>query len=102
MDKRVVFRHKTLPYLLLAPQVLVTLVFFFLPAGQAMWQAFRMEDPFGLSSQFVGLDNLRELFLSSNYTDSFWVSAWFYLLVAVSWLRIVRLFVTVVCHGVRR
>ncbi|HLR12721.1 MAG TPA: sn-glycerol-3-phosphate ABC transporter permease UgpA [Burkholderiaceae bacterium] len=101
MDKRVVFRHKTLPYLLLAPQVLVTLVFFFLPAGQAMWQAFRMEDPFGLSSQFVGLDNFRELFSSSHYTDSFRVTAWFSVLVALSGLSIALLLATLADRVVR-
>src|SRR5690606_6202609 len=49
MEKRVVFRHKTLPYLLLAPQIAVTLVFFFWPAGQAMWQSMQLQDAFGLS-----------------------------------------------------
>lgn len=101
MDKRVVFSHKTLPYLLLAPQVLVTLVFFFLPAGQAMWQAFRMEDPFGLSSQFVGLENFRELFSSSHYTESFRVTAWFSVLVALSGLSIALLLATLADRVVR-
>ena len=44
MEKRVVFGHKTLPYLLLLPQIIITVVFFFLPAGQAMWQSMRLED----------------------------------------------------------
>lgn len=88
MEKRVVFKHKTLPYLLLAPQLAITVVFFFLPAGQAMWQSFRLEDPFGLSSQFVGLENFRDLFANSDYMDSFKVTAWFSLLVAVSGLSI--------------
>lgn len=88
MEKRVVFKHKTLPYLLLLPQLAITVVFFFLPAGQAMWQAFHLEDPFGLSSQFVGLDNFRELFNSSAYLESFKVTAWFSALVAVSGLVI--------------
>lgn len=47
MEKRVVFGHKTLPYLLLLPQIIITVVFFFLPAGQAMWQSMRLEDAFG-------------------------------------------------------
>lgn len=83
MDKRVVFSHKTLPYLLLAPQLLVTVIFFFLPAGQALWQSFRLEDPFGLSSQFVGLANFAELFSSSSYLNSFKVTAAFSALVAI-------------------
>ncbi|MGB3288865.1 MAG: sn-glycerol-3-phosphate ABC transporter permease UgpA [Burkholderiaceae bacterium] len=88
MEKRVVFSHKTLPYLLLAPQLAITVIFFFLPAGQAMWQSFRIEDPFGLSSQFVGLDNFIELFSNSDYTDSFKVTALFSVLVAVLGLSI--------------
>ncbi|HUH60034.1 MAG TPA: sn-glycerol-3-phosphate ABC transporter permease UgpA [Candidimonas sp.] len=88
MEKRVVFSHKTLPYLLLAPQLAVTVVFFFWPAGQAMWQSFRLEDPFGFSSQFVGLNNFIELFSSGNYLDSFKVTAIFSILVAVLGLTI--------------
>lgn len=88
MDKRVVFSHKTLPYLLLAPQLLVTVIFFFLPAGQALWQSFRLEDPFGLSSQFVGLANFAELFSSSSYLNSFKVTAVFSALVAILGLSI--------------
>lgn len=83
MEKSVVFSHKTLPYLLLAPQLAITIVFFFLPAGQAMWQSFRLEDPFGLSSQFVGLANFAELFSDSDYIQSFKVTAIFSILVAV-------------------
>lgn len=88
MEKRVAFSHKTLPYLLLAPQLAITIVFFFLPAGQAMWQSFRIEDPFGLSSQFVGLRNFAELFSNSDYVDSFKITALFSILVAVAGLSI--------------
>ncbi len=83
MEKRVVFGHKTLPYLLLLPQIIITVVFFFLPAGQAMWQSLRLEDAFGLSSEFVGLDNFMELFSQQAYLDSFRVTAVFSILVAV-------------------
>ncbi|HHU95547.1 MAG TPA: sn-glycerol-3-phosphate ABC transporter permease UgpA [Alcaligenaceae bacterium] len=88
MEKRVVFNHKTLPYLLLAPQLAITVIFFFLPAGQAVWQSFHLEDPFGLSSTFVGLDNFRELFSQSAYLNSFKITAKFSLLVAVAGLAI--------------
>lgn len=88
MEKRVVFTHKTLPYLLLAPQLAITIVFFFWPAGQAMWQSFRIEDPFGLSSQFAGLNNFIELFSNSDYVNSFKVTAVFSVLVAVLGLSI--------------
>lgn len=88
MDKRVVFNHKTLPYLLLAPQLAITVIFFFLPAGQALWQSFHLEDPFGLSSTFIGLDNFRELFSQSSYLNSFKITAQFSLLVAIAGLAI--------------
>ncbi|OZI34479.1 glycerol-3-phosphate transporter permease [Bordetella genomosp. 10] len=82
MEKRVVFGHKTLPYLLLAPQLIITIVFFFLPAGQAMWQSMRLEDAFGLSSEFVGLANFADLFRQGEYLNSFQTTAVFSVLVA--------------------
>jgi sn-glycerol 3-phosphate transport system permease protein len=88
MEKRVVFSHKWLPYMLLAPQLAITVIFFFLPAGQAMWQSFRLEDPFGLSSQFVGLSNFAELFANEDYVNSFRVTALFSVLVSVVGLSI--------------
>ncbi len=88
MEKRVVFNHKFLPYLLVAPQLLITVVFFFLPAGQALWQAFHLEDPFGLSSEFVGLQNFQELLRNSDYLNSFKVTAIFSALVAVLGLSV--------------
>lgn len=71
MQKRVVFNNRLLPYLLLAPQILVTLVFFFWPAGQAIYQSAFIPDPFGLKTQFVGLDNFRFLFSDPYYLASF-------------------------------
>jgi len=88
MEKRVVFGHRTLPYLLLAPQLAITVVFFFLPAGQAMWQSLRMEDVFGLSSEFVGWDNFADLFDDAAYLDSFRVTLVFSALVAVIGLSV--------------
>ncbi|OWT80554.1 MULTISPECIES: sn-glycerol-3-phosphate ABC transporter permease UgpA [unclassified Achromobacter] len=82
MEKRVVFGHKTLPYLLLLPQLIITVVFFFLPAGQAMWQSLRLEDAFGLSSEFVGLANFADLFRQTDYLNSFKTTAVFSFLVA--------------------
>lgn len=82
MEKRVVFRHKSLPYLLLAPQVFITLVFFFWPAGQAVWQSTQLQDVFGLSTEFVGFDNFIDLFQQEAYLDSFRVTAVFSVLVA--------------------
>lgn len=101
MEKRVVFNHKTLPYLLLAPQLAITVIFFFLPAGQAVWQSFHLEDPFGLSSTFVGLDNFRELFSQSAYLNSFKITAIFSLLVAIVGLAVSLLFAVLANRVIR-
>jgi sn-glycerol 3-phosphate transport system permease protein len=61
MEKRVTFRGWLLPLLLIAPQVIISMVFFFYPAGQAIWQSLFIADPFGLSSQYVGLGNFEFL-----------------------------------------
>jgi sn-glycerol 3-phosphate transport system permease protein len=67
MEKRAIFGGKTLPYLLLAPQLTVTLVFFYWPASQALWQSFLLQDAFGLRSDFVWFENYRELFQDPDY-----------------------------------
>jgi sn-glycerol 3-phosphate transport system permease protein len=87
MQRRVVFRGKVLPYLLLAPQLAVTLVFFFWPAGQAIWQSLHREDPFGLSSRFVGIDNFSAVLADPAYLHSLGVTAVFS--VAVTALAVV-------------
>jgi sn-glycerol 3-phosphate transport system permease protein len=77
MEKRVTFRSAWLPYALLAPQLAITVVFFFWPAGQAIWFSFHLQDAFGLSSQFVWFDNFIELFRDPNYWASFRTTAIF-------------------------
>jgi sn-glycerol 3-phosphate transport system permease protein len=70
MEKRVTFDNKILPYLLLTPQIVVTIVFFFWPASQALFQSVLREDPFGLRSTFVGIENFKALFTSPIYLNS--------------------------------
>ena len=82
MEKRVVFRSWWLPYLLVAPQLAITIVFFFLPAGQAIWTSLLSQDPFGINVEFVGLDNFVALFHDEHYLASFKVTAVFSVLVA--------------------
>ncbi|MBL4645074.1 MAG: sn-glycerol-3-phosphate ABC transporter permease UgpA [Hyphomicrobiales bacterium] len=82
MEKRVVFRNLWLPYLLVGPQLLITAVFFFWPAGVAVYQSFYLPDPFGLSSLYVGLDNFRFLFTDSYYLGAFKTTIIFSALVA--------------------
>ncbi len=67
MEKRVTFNGKLLPYALLAPQLLVTVIFFYWPAGQAVWQSFLIQDAFGLSTQFVAFENYQLLFSKAEY-----------------------------------
>jgi sn-glycerol 3-phosphate transport system permease protein len=88
MEKRVVFRSAWLPYALLAPQIAVTIVFFFWPAAQAIWYSFQLQDAFGLKTQFVGLANFAALFADTRYLDSIRITAVFSTLVAVSGIAI--------------
>ncbi|WP_417423239.1 sn-glycerol-3-phosphate ABC transporter permease UgpA [Hoeflea sp.] len=84
MEKRVVFDNRWLPYLLVAPQLLVTIVFFFWPAGQAIYQSAFIPDPFGLKTQFVGLGNFEYLFSNQYYREAFLTTGVFSVLVTVS------------------
>ena len=72
-DGRYAFRgkkHLLLPLLFLLPQLAITVVFFFYPAGEALMGSFYMEDSFGLSKEFVGLDNFITLFSDPSYSPS--------------------------------
>ncbi len=84
MEKRVTFKGWLLPLLLVFPQLLISAVFFFYPAGQAIWQSLFIPDPFGLSSQFVGLGNFKFLFGDSYYRASFVTTAIFSILVTLA------------------
>ena len=81
-EKRVFFRSRWLPWLLLAPQGVVIGVFFFWPAFQAMLQSLQQTDAFGGSVEWVGLDNFRALWNDPNYLASFKTTAIFSALVA--------------------
>jgi sn-glycerol 3-phosphate transport system permease protein len=88
VEKRVVFASAWLPYALLAPQIVITIVFFFLPAFQAVWFSFQLQDAFGLQTEFVGLQNFAQLFADEHYLHSFKVTAVFSTLVAVAGIAI--------------
>ena len=83
MEKRVRFDSKLLPYLLIAPQLAITLVFFFWPAGQALIQSMQLQDAFGESTTFVWFDNFIALFKDEAYLESFKVTAIFSTAVSV-------------------
>lgn len=80
---RVTFPHRLLPVLLVLPQLAITAVFFYWPAGQALWQSMLRQDPFGLSTQFVGFANFRRVLADPNYLNSLWVTAVFSVAVAL-------------------
>jgi len=88
MEKRVRFASRWLPYALVAPQIAITLIFFFWPAFQTLYQSLLVEDAFGGSVEFVGLQNFRELFHDDDYLASFRVTAVFSVLVTVLGLSI--------------
>jgi sn-glycerol 3-phosphate transport system permease protein len=73
-ERGAIFRHRLLPYLLVAPQLLVTLVFFIWPAGRAVYQSVLLEDPFGLSTEFVGAANFQALLGDPLYLQAIWVT----------------------------
>ena len=75
--KRMTYPGRFLPYALLAPQVIVTLIFFIWPAGQALYQSLLREDAFGLRSTFVGFENFARLFRDGSYLNSLSVTVVF-------------------------
>ena len=83
LSPRVIFPNKVLPYLLLAPQLAITLVFFYWPASQALYQSMLREDPFGLRSTFVWFDNFKHVLSDPNYLNSMRVTAVFSLSTAL-------------------
>ncbi|HEX5683641.1 MAG TPA: sn-glycerol-3-phosphate ABC transporter permease UgpA [Ideonella sp.] len=101
MEKRVRFRSRWLPWLLIAPQMAVVLVFFFWPAAQALYQSVLQQDAFGTSVEFVGAENFERLWNDSSYLDSFKTTAVFSLLVAASGLAIALLLAVMANRVVR-
>jgi sn-glycerol 3-phosphate transport system permease protein len=82
MEKRVRFHSTWLPWALLAPQLTIIGIFFFWPASQALLQSLQQQDAFGLSTEWIGLANFRQLFADPSYVDSFKTTALFSVLVA--------------------
>lgn len=91
MEKKVRFKSHWLPWVLLAPQMAVVLIFFFWPAGQALYQSVLQEDVFGMSREFVGMQNFSRLFNDPLYLESFQTTAVFSVLVAVCGLTLALL-----------
>lgn len=100
-SSRPVFRARLLPYLLMAPQLAITAIFFLWPAGEALWYSLQSIDPFGISSTFVGLDNFRRLFSDDYYLDSFWTTLVFSALVTVCGMTFSLLLAALVDYVIR-
>ena len=100
-EKRVVFRSPWLPYALLAPQIAITIIFFFWPAFQAAWYSFQLQDAFGLQTEFVGLRNFTELFHDPRYLESFKITAVFSILVSTIGISFALLLATMANRVIR-
>jgi sn-glycerol 3-phosphate transport system permease protein len=70
LARRAIFDDRLLPGVLLAPQILITLVFFFWPAGQAIYYSFLVQDAFGLRQRFAGFENFRAVLFDPLYVDA--------------------------------
>ncbi|MBT0569672.1 sn-glycerol-3-phosphate ABC transporter permease UgpA [Curvibacter sp. CHRR-16] len=100
-DKRVVFRSRWLPWALMAPQLVIIVVFFFWPALQAILQSVQQSDAFGTSVNYVGLENFRNLWNDASYLASFQTTAVFSGLVTVVGLSLALLLATFADRVVR-
>ncbi len=101
MEKRVVFQSRWLPLALVAPQLAITLVFFFWPASQALYWSMLIQDAFAAKTQFVWFDNFRDLFNDPHYLASFKVTAVFSVLVTVIGLAVALLFAVLADRVIR-
>ena len=91
MQKQSVFHSRLLPYLLVAPQLAVVLIFFYWPAGQAVVQSFLLQDAFGLSTEFVWFENYKELLQEPGYFAAIFRTFAFSFAIAVSSLSLALL-----------
>ncbi|MEX3630332.1 MAG: sn-glycerol-3-phosphate ABC transporter permease UgpA [Burkholderia sp.] len=104
MSSRSRFGTSVLPYLLVAPQLAITAIFFLWPAGVALWQSTQTQDAFGTTSEFVGLANFAHMFGDPLYLDSFRTTLVFGALVTIGGLVVSLLLAACadrVVHGAR-
>ena len=101
LERRTLFDGRLLPILLVLPQLALTAVFFLWPAAQAIRSSLEREDPFGLGSQFVGLENFSELFADPLYVDSIWRTVFFCFAVSVTAMAAALLLAVFADHDIR-
>jgi len=92
MQKNAYFKGLAIPFLLLLPQLVITVLFFYWPASQAVWQSFLLEDAFGTSTEFVWFENYQMLFADPGYLKAFINTIIFSTFVCVFSLSIALLF----------
>ncbi|MFJ5367711.1 sn-glycerol-3-phosphate ABC transporter permease UgpA [Bosea sp. CER48] len=101
MQKNAYFKGLTIPFLLLLPQLAITIVFFYWPATQAVWQSFLLEDAFGTSTEFVWFENYQALFSDPGYLKAFINTAVFSTFVCIFSLSIALLFAVMADRQIR-
>lgn len=101
MRRRVIFPNRYLPYVLLAPQIAITIIFFYWPASQALIQSVLLQDPFGLRTRFVFLENFRTVLSDPLYLEAVQVTVVFSLLVAVLAMALGLLFAVMADRKIR-
>ena len=99
--KRTTFSSKWLPYALLAPQVIITIIFFIWPSSQALYQSMLRQDIFGTRTTFVWFENFQRLFADPLYLNSMTVTFWFSVGTTVLSLSVALLFAVMVNRMIR-
>jgi sn-glycerol 3-phosphate transport system permease protein len=100
MENRAIFSGRMLAYLLVLPQFAISLIFFYWPAIQALWQSFLVQDAFGLSTEFVWFENYVNLLRTPEYYQAIGVTLVFSAFVVVLSLVIGLLLAVMANHNV--
>lgn len=101
MQRRAIFDNRFLPYLLLLPQLVITIVFFFWPASQAIYQSLLRQDPFGLRTTFVLFQNFQDVLGDPLYLEAFQVTAIFSVSVTLFVMTLALLFAVMADRQIR-
>jgi sn-glycerol 3-phosphate transport system permease protein len=101
MENQAIFSNKLLPYLLVLPQLAISVIFFYWPALQAVEQSFLLQDAFGLSTQFVWFENYVDLFQRPEYYKAIGVTFVFSALVVFFSLSLGLLLAAMADHSIR-
>ena len=80
------FPNRYLPYFLIAPMIIVVMIFFLIPSAQSLYLSFFRVNPLGNRQIFIGFENFERLVTNPGYRNSLLVSVEFALLVVFSGL----------------